>query len=130
MPTEAQQLDAEKLKTLNRCLLDEYVLVHINPKAPDVIVPEQLALQPTVTLKLSRLFRGAMQVKTDRVEAELLFGSSYFKCVLPFNAIWGVTNYKNENFIWGQSAPGPQAAVQNEASEAPKPKAPFLRRVK
>lgn len=128
MSTEAQNLDAEKLKTLNRYLLDEYVLVHINPKAPEVILPDNLLAQPTVTLKLSRLFRGNMQIKTDKVEAELLFGQNYFDCIIPFNAMWGLTTFKGENIIWGQSAPQPE--VQTQAAAQPQVKAPFLRRVK
>lgn len=95
----------EKHDTVNRFLFDEYVLVHLTPSSAGVVLPDHLASQPMVTLKLSKLFRGSMSVEADKVVAELLFGGTYHTCVIPFEAIWGVTTVKGKNIIWPESAP-------------------------
>ena len=111
-----------KLDTLKEFLKQEYVLVHLNPKCKDVVIPDHLAADASVTLKLSRYFRGTMDVTEERVEAELLFGGSYFTCVIPLDAIWSCTSEDGDNPIWIQSAPPEvskkfQALAQEEAIE-------------
>ncbi len=95
----------EKLEALNRFLSDEYVLVHVNSLAEDVNLPTHLMNQSSVTLKLSRHFRGSLEVTEEKVTAELLFGESYFSCLIPLAAIWGVTGVKGNNVIWPESTP-------------------------
>ena len=95
----------EKTKTLKRLLLGEYILVHVDPRASNLTLPPHLLQNETVTLKLSRLFRGAMEVDNEKVTAELLFSGTYFTCVVPLDAIWGITSEKGENLIWVESAP-------------------------
>ena len=111
-----------KLDTLKEFLKQEYVLVHLNPKCEDVVIPEHLAADASVTLKLSRYFRGNMDVTEERVEAELLFGGTYFTCVIPLKAIWSCTSEDGNNPIWIQSAPPEvskkfQALAQEDAIE-------------
>jgi stringent starvation protein B len=97
---------SEKQKNLNN-LLDscDYVLVHLNPKNKDLIVPEYLCNDPSLTLKLSRYFRGKLDISEEQISAELLFGGKYFTCKIPFDAIWGCTSEKGENFIWPENTP-------------------------
>lgn len=94
-----------KQKLINRLLLDEYALVHLDPKTAGVTLPDHLMQNEYVTLKLSRLFRGAMQVLDGEIVAELLFDDEYFNCNVPFAAIWGMTSVHGENFIWDENAP-------------------------
>lgn len=131
--------DSEKHSSLGRLLEGEYALVHLDPSVQGVRLPEHLLAQPTVTLKLSKLFRGAVELRDDRVEAELLFGSEYFSCLVPFEAIWGITDAAGKNFIWPETAPGDiltrlqtQTSDKSENKESDKAvkKQPHLRRVK
>jgi len=133
----------EKHTTLTRLLDEEYALVHLDPAARGVTLPQHLMGGPTVTLKISRLFRGAMKVEGERVVADLLFGDDYFTCVVPFAAVWGMTSAAGSNIMWPEDTPDavrekiiqPQPGVAtvsaspDSADETPKKRA-HLRRVK
>jgi hypothetical protein len=97
--------DKEKLETLNKYLLDEYVLVHLDPTVDGVAIPKSLQGTPSVTLKLSKLFRGQLRVEKHLVSAELLFGAEYFECKIPLRAIWGMTTAKGKSLMWPTSTP-------------------------
>lgn len=103
-----------KLEVLKDFLKQEYVLVHLNPKGDGVVIPDHLASDASVTLKLSRYFRGNMELTGERVTADLLFGGSYFTCIIPIDAIWSCTSEDGQNPIWIQSAP-PEVAKKVQA---------------
>lgn len=131
-----------KFEALNRFLLDEYVLVHLDPTSSGVVVPSHLAKGEVLTLKLSKLFRGAMDLSREKVTADLLFDDDYFTCVVPLSAIWGATSFGGETVVWPESAPPnilrslpkaqPQPALAEQAApvvEAPVEQAdPVLKR--
>lgn len=103
---DSQTAVAEKQKSLTRFLDDDdYVLVHLDPRNKDLFVPEHLTRDSSVTLKLSRYFRGKLEINEDVICAELLFGGEYFNCVIPFSAVWGCTSETGENIIWPESTP-------------------------
>ena len=104
-PGAMSKAEKEKYDAVNRFLEGEYVLVHVDPRQPGVDLPPFLMAGPSVTLKLSRLFRGAMAVEKENISAELLFSGRYFTCTFPFTALWGITNERGENLIWPDSTP-------------------------
>ena len=91
--------------TIERLLADEQVLVHINPSQPGVVIPEYLMANRTVTLRLSRFFRGQLTTNDEQIKAELLFGPNYFECCIPWNSIWGATSVREEEFVWTEVTP-------------------------
>jgi hypothetical protein len=95
----------EKYDALNRLLEDDYMLVHLNSAAAGVIVPEHLRNRPSLTLRLSRFFRGFLRLERDKVIAQLLFGEEYLTCTIPMSAIWGATGMKGSRIFWPESAP-------------------------
>lgn len=95
----------EKRDAVQRLLLDEFVLLHVDPSQDGVALPPHLSEQPTVTLKLSHQFAGALLVEPSHISAELLFKGNYFTCVIPYEALWGLTSAKGENLIWPFSVP-------------------------
>ena len=107
----------EKRDTLERFLNDEHTLVHVAPRADDVEVPENLRHSPTVTLKLSRYFRGKMEISATGVSAELLFGETYFTCKVPFAAVWGMTSVKGQFLMWPESTPPEVLSTLERQSE-------------
>ena len=145
---ERNSVSAEKFKNLNKFLdSEDYVLVHLDPKNKDLYVPDHLAGDPSITLKLSRYFRGNLELNSDTISAELLFGGEYFTCVIPYDCIWGCTSESGENIIWPESTPeevlrsiletarteetvSTSTADENTADEAELPKKGHLRRVK
>lgn len=99
---------------INRLLIDEFALIHLDPRKSDVLVPSQFKSQEMLTLKISKLFRGNLDVTKEQIVAELLF-DDYFTCTIPLSSIWGVSSYKGETFIWPDAAPG--NLVQNASSD-------------
>ena len=137
----------EKGITLDRFLRDDHAMLHIVPSVADVEIPAHLVSQTTVTLKLSRLFRGKLTItESFGVEAELLFANEYFTCRVPFEAIWGMTSSSGQMRMWPDDTPeeilsslaapvGETTLDKVAARESPKApvsegRRPALRRVK
>lgn len=128
---------SEKFKKIKRLLLDEHVLVHLKPSYPGVDIPPHLRGAPTVTLKLSTLFRGGLEVQEELIVAELLFNAEYYRCRIPIDAIGAVTDVSGETFFWEEPSPdtAPAAAPTKKATprKVPQPSSgerPVLRRIK
>lgn len=105
MITTGSEPRADQKKTIEKLLNDEQVLVHINPQCQGVGIPNHLFDNRTVTLRLSRFFKGALSTDEEKICAELLFGHDYFSCQIPWNSIWGASSIRGEEFIWAESAP-------------------------
>ncbi len=105
MITTDTETRADQRRTIEKLLNDEQVLVHINPQCQGVTIPSHLFDNRTVTLRLSRFFKGALSTDEDKISAELLFGQDYFSCLIPWNSIWGASSIRGEEYIWAESAP-------------------------
>lgn len=101
---------------LQRLLIDDYALIHLNPKSEGVEVPQEFKNQEVLTLKLSKLYRGKLDVTRERVLAELLF-DEYFTCIIPLAVIWGMTTVKGETYIWPSAAPTNMQPAVSPASK-------------
>ena len=122
--TISDDLIQERFKAIDSFLEEEYVLVHIDSRASGVKLPPHLMDNPSITLKLSRLFRGGIELKPSQIETDLLFGDRYFSCEIPFVAIWGATNCDGNNVIWPESTPAEilQKIFVQSATDKKKPK--------
>jgi hypothetical protein len=135
----------ERFETINRLLEEEYVVVHVDASQAGVVLPGHLSRSHSVTLKLSKFFRGGIEVTEQSIVTNLLFDNEYFECTLPMQAIWGVTTVKGNNIVWPENAPQeilqkigdtvPAASVISAAPPAPEKdnkgkKAGHLRRIK
>jgi hypothetical protein len=105
MITTEGSSQANQKTTITRLLNDEQVLVHINPAFPGVTIPEYLMDNRTVTLRLSRYFKGRLSTNENQITAELLFGPSYFVCSVPWGSIWGASSVRGEEFVWSEATP-------------------------
>lgn len=137
--TVSEELLKERFQTIDSFLEEEYVLVHIDSRTKGIKLPDHLMNNPSITLKLSRLFRGGIELKEEQIETDLLFGDRYFSCVIPLAGIWGATNVDGNNIIWPESAPAEilqklfvQSAADKKRSKEKeeKPKKPAKRAVK
>ena len=90
--------------TIEKLLDDEQVLVHLNPSYEGVHLPEYLMDNRTVTLRLSRFFKGSLSTSAHGIEAELLFGPEYFPCLIPWESVWGASSVRGEEFVWAEAA--------------------------
>ncbi len=94
----------EKYQTLETHLSqDQYLMVHLNPTYPGVLIPENFLASPTLTLKLSYNFQGVTVITPELITAELMFNGKHFSCRIPLAAIWGCTTIAEKNFIWPES---------------------------
>lgn len=104
MTTDRETTSGQKT-TIERLLNDEQVLVHLTPQHLGVVIPPHLMDNRTVTLRLSRFFKGRMATDERQITAELLFGSEYFTCHIPWSSIWGASSVRGEEFVWTDAAP-------------------------
>ena len=124
-------------------LLDQhrFIMVHVNTSVAGVNLPSHLGKAPTVTLKISNEFRGSLELTTEEIVAELLFGDDYYTCHLPFSAIWAVGTPEGQVQFWGDSSPAEileqftaadnaSAASHNEDNKRDDKKKTHLRRIK
>jgi len=141
-------LNLQKREIIDRLLKGDHVLIHVTPAAAGVQLPPHLSTVPWVTLKISRLFRGALEISDHGVAADLLFNGRYFSCRVPFEAIFGCSDENGRTTIWPQSAaaeilarfvsPAAEAAAPQSAPSPSRPGrrkarrqgAPHLKRVK
>lgn len=153
----AQQINLKssaKKKLFNEYWDDEYVLLHIDSRSPSVIVPETLKNNFSLTLKLSQFFQGETEIEDEQITSYLKFDTEYFKCVIPWEAIWGMTGASKQNKIWTEDLPKevlmglakskltelsnrllgknkkPVAKTEKQEKKSDKPKPSFLKRIK
>ena len=107
-------------------LNDEYILVQVNTSSAGLSLPKHLTELPSVTLKLSRLFRGSMTLNDSGISADLLFNGAYFTCILPLDSIWACSSASGTIQQWDDSVPAELLAgfiseVQKETQSSPTP---------
>ncbi len=85
-PTETERARRRALDAL----LDEgLVYVHLDARRPGVVVPDHLAGDAALVLKLSHRFHlDTFEVGPLDVTASLSFGGQRFCCVLPYEAMF------------------------------------------
>lgn len=105
MMTTDSSTKTDQKATIEKLLDDEQVLVHLNPSCGGVSLPDYLMDNRTVTLRLSRFFKGSMKTSEVGIEAELLFGPEYFLCCIPWDCVWGASSVRGEEFVWAEAAP-------------------------
>ncbi len=94
-----------KKKLLEKLLQGEFALVYINPEVQGLKLPPQTGGVPSITLKLSNNFSGSLLLKTQEIEASLLFGDSYEKCIIPYSSIWAIADTVDVVRTWKESIP-------------------------
>lgn len=79
--------------------------MHLDARKEGVEVPSYLADNSALTLKISYLFQGETTHDEKEITTYLRFGGDYCKCVIPWDAIWGITASSQENQIWPEDLP-------------------------
>jgi stringent starvation protein B len=118
MKIDATFINKEKQKAITHGLEGQFVLVHFDPHAKGVKVPEFLLDRPSVTLKLSYFFKKILHVTPEKVTAELLFGDVYHTCLIPYEAIWGVAREGEGLMMWPASVPPEVAQILGATAAA------------
>ena len=112
---------AEKISVFTDWMKGDHVFVHLDARRDGVIVPAHLQETANLKLKLSYGFQGEISQDESAVSAFLKFNGQYQQCVLPWNAIWGLTNEDEETCLWTEDLP---AELAHLGKLPPKPLIP------
>jgi hypothetical protein len=105
MTSPSASRNTEKAKLFVEWMEGDHVLVHIDASRSDVEVPDHLKGNPSLTLALSYQFQGETKSDEHGVESYLRFRGNYHRCVMPWEAIWGMTKPEGENRLWPEDLP-------------------------
>jgi hypothetical protein len=90
------------------------VLIHLDPRRTDVVLPEHLRKTPTVALSLglsTPVPIPDLDLGEDAITATLSFSRTPHRCVLPWTAIYLITSGHGRAYLWAQDAP-PEALAE------------------
>ena len=103
MTTDTQAISTlrkQKKEVFEKLMQGDHILLHLDSNHNEVIVPVHLKGNPTLTLKLSYYFQGKTSHDDNTITTELVFSGRYFECLIPWDAIWAMTDEKQESYIW------------------------------
>lgn len=84
------------------------VMLHLDPRAPDVVVPQRFKADPVLRLNIAYQFRlPALDVGAEGIYAVLSFDRQNFGCTLPWSSIFAVTrpDAGHDGIVWPESVP-------------------------
>jgi stringent starvation protein B len=96
-----------KKKTLLSYLARGVAMIHLDARRPGVVVPPRFQTDPHLRLNLS--YRYAIpdfDVSDERVQATLSFGGVPFQCIVPWEAVFGITSQASgDGQVWPEDLP-------------------------
>lgn len=98
----------QKRRQLLEMLDAGLVMLHLDPRPPEVIVPARFKSDPVLRLNLAYQFRlPSLDIGVEGVYAVLSFDKQNFGCTLPWSAIFAVTrpNANHDGIVWPESVP-------------------------
>jgi stringent starvation protein B len=98
-------LSEEKRKKFEELMKEDHVLLHLDARKEGVHVPMQLSDNPSLTLKLSYLFQGETTHDENAITSFLKFSGQYHECVVPWDAVWGITSSAQHQSVWPEDLP-------------------------
>ncbi len=100
-----QATENTKKSLFDTWIQDDHILVHLDARKDEVMVPAHLKDQHSLTLKLSMFFQGETKADDEKISSYLRFNNEYFECIIPWNAVWGMTSDQGVQKIWEQDLP-------------------------
>ena len=145
-PGSPERLE-EKIAIFTEWMKGDHVFVHLDSRRDGVDVPQHLRSSAGLKLKLSYGFQGETKHDAEAITAYLRFNGDYYGCVIPWPAVWAITNSEGESCLWTDELPEELAhlaqvpemettppeekkAPHLSVVEKPQKKKPELRRVK
>jgi stringent starvation protein B len=95
----------QKIACYEEWMKGDHVLVRLDSRRDGVEVPAHLQGNPSLVLQLSYLFQGETKHDENEISAYLKFKGQYHRCVIPWDAVWGISNEDDENRIWVSELP-------------------------
>jgi stringent starvation protein B len=112
--------NAEKRRLFEQLLDHGIATLHLDPRKPDVQVPQKFVAQDMLLLNFSYRYNLADFRFDDReVVGTLTFQGAPFRCVVPWTAVFAMTNPAREGLVWEEDLPPEvRVAAQTEADDA------------
>lgn len=104
----ASPLNAQKQKVVLELLDLGLVMIHLDPRAPGVVVPPQFHGDLTLRLNLAYGFNlPSLDVDDDGIYAVLSFGGRDFGCSVPWESVYAATlpDEHHKGMVWPGSLP-------------------------
>jgi stringent starvation protein B len=94
-------------------------MVHLDARRPGVVVPAQFTGDAHLRLNLSyRYGIPDLVVDGQRIQATLSFGGRQFQCILPWEAVFGITsNASGDGQVWPEDLPVEVVQTANELEQ-------------
>ncbi|MCA1827432.1 MAG: ClpXP protease specificity-enhancing factor SspB [Myxococcales bacterium] len=111
-----------KKRTLLGYLERGIAMLHLDARRPGVAVPRQYAHDPHLRLNLSYRYQiPDLEVGDEQVHATLSFGGRPFHCIVPWEAIFGITSETGDGQVWPEDLPVEvvEAAAETESRRGP-----------
>jgi len=107
-PVMTASLHLEKRDAMLELLDRGLVMVHLDPRAEGVIVPEWFKEDPTLRLNIAYGFNlPALDVDEEGLYAVLSFGGQNHGCTIPWPAVFAITlpQEQHDGQVWPESLP-------------------------
>ncbi len=120
----------EKRSTFLTMLDKGMTMLHLDARAPGVDVPANLSDQSHLRLNFSYKFQlPIFDIGRTLVRAALSFGGKDYVCVIPWEAVFGMTHHSSGDYkLWPEDMPeemwAQAAAMAEELGEARSDDAP------
>ncbi len=105
MKSKDSSKQKSKQKVFDEWMEGDHVLVQLDARHEGVSVPSHLADNAALTLKLSYRFQGSTTADEKGIVSYLRFAGDYSECVIPWDAIWGMTSAEKQTEVWTEDVP-------------------------
>lgn len=98
----------QKRRQVLELLNDGLVMLHLDPRAQGVIVPDRFKSDAVLRLNIAYQFRlPALEIGAEGIYAVLSFDRQNFPCTLPWSSIFAATlpNTGHKGVVWPGSVP-------------------------
>jgi stringent starvation protein B len=117
---------AGKKKTLQQYLSRGVAMIHLDARRDGVRVPERFKEDAHLRLNLSyRYSIPDFDLDEERVQATLSFGGVPFQCIVPWQAIFGITSHSTgDGQVWPEDLPTEVVRTLAERDDTPVTRGP------
>ena len=95
----------QKAKHFEEAFTGDHLYIQLDARPPEVEVPPHLKIDPALRLKLSVRFQGKTTFDENAITSYLKFDGNYEKCVIPWTAIWAISDESSKTQVWPEDVP-------------------------
>jgi hypothetical protein len=123
-------LDREKRDAALEVLAKGIAMIHFDPRADGVVVPDRFRRQTDLRLNFAYGFQApGFFIDDEGIGAVLSFGSERMRCFVPWTSVFAVTSpeFRGEGRVWSQCFPS-DITPPSRSEQKPKGRGPARKR--